>query len=511
MLIVVTMTTVVIVTGAMSIYILFTLNRQMTLLTEKVDLARYAQVTFKIQVQEWKNILLRGNDVTEFKKYRAKFTQKGEEIQSILQRLEDYTENGSDLQLQIHDLQESLTTLEKEYLKGLKEYSSDNINSAQIVDNSVRGIDREPTEKMDKLVEHIKETNAEETESMQKYFVSLSLAVVVIGILAGIILSMVVANSINKPLGNMIGRVKDLSEGEGDLTQRLNLNTKDELGLMAGYLDKFLNQIHEIVKTLAENSSSVLQSAEILTESSESMSTSSEELSQQAQSIAASVVQMDKNLQVVSSSVEEMTLSIAEMARKASEGAVITNNAAERSQSMNEDILDLGNNATEIGGVIDSIVAIATQTNLLALNASIEAAGAGEAGKGFAVVASEVKELARQAAESSEDIRSRIQNVQKSVETSVKGIGEISEVITNVTEINNIIASSVEEQSITSKELANNVSQVSIASNEIAKNIENISQATALTSQDAGNTNKEAKNLKQLSEDLRKIVVRFKV
>ncbi len=510
-IIVTTLLTFILGVGATGVYITVTLGERSNEIMSNIDLARQAQVTFKIQVQEWKNILIRGQKKSDYDKYSEHFVDTGKEVQKLLAELEETQKGDPETIENIEELKKSLLALRKTYLENLKRYNQDEISSITSIDNAVRGMDREPTEKMDEIVAGIKERGIQEEQDMQTFFFTLIVSLVLGGAILGSILSVIISRSINKPLNMMIEQVRDLSEGEGDLTRRINLNTTEELGTMAGFLDKFLGQIHGIITQLAGTSDTVSLSADTLTQSSESMSASAEELSQQAQSIAASVVQMDKNLQVVSSSVEEMTHSVAELARQAAQSATTTEQVEKKSSEMNKTINTLGENAREIGSVIDSIVAIANQTNLLALNASIEAAGAGDAGKGFAVVASEVKELARQAAQSTEDIRNRIVNVQKNVEFSVTAINEIATSIKGASDINNIMASSVEEQSITSKELANNVTQVAVASGEISQNIESISVATTQTSRDAVNTNQEAQALKKASVELQEIVKRFKI
>ena len=133
--------------------------------------------------------------------------------------------------------------------------------------------------------------------------------------------------------------------------------------------------------------------------------------------------------------------------------------------------MQLGAAADEIGKVIEVIQDIAEQTNLRALNATIEAARAGEAGKGFAVVATEVKELAKQTASATDDIRRRIEGIQNSTGESVRAIGEISEVIKNVNEVSRTIASAVEEQSITTREIAQNVAQTTTAAEAVSRGV----------------------------------------
>lgn len=191
----------------------------------------------------------------------------------------------------------------------------------------------------------------------------------------------------------------------------------------------------------------------------------------------------------------------------------------------NEKIGQLGTAADQIGKVIEVIQDIAEQTNLLALNATIEAARAGRAGKGFAVVATEVKELAKQTAIATEDIRKRIEGIQSTTGDTVKAIGQISEVIHRVNEVSRTIASAVEEQSITTKEIAQNMAQTSSAamlvskgvtetasaSQEITRNLVGVDQAAKQSAQGAAQTQVAGRELAELAGQLQTMVSQFRV
>src|ERR1022692_3793657 len=133
-------------------------------------------------------------------------------------------------------------------------------------------------------------------------------------------------------------------------------------------------------------------------------------------------------------------------------------------------VAKLGESSAEIGQVIKVITSIAQQTNLLALNATIEAARAGEAGKGFAVVANEVKELAKETAKATEDISLKIEAIQTDTKGAVDAIAEISAIINQINDLQNTIASAVEEQSATTNEIGRNIAEASKGSTEIAQN-----------------------------------------
>ena len=185
----------------------------------------------------------------------------------------------------------------------------------------------------------------------------------------------------------------------------------------------------------------------------------------------------------------------------------------------------LGSAADEIGKVIEVIQDIAEQTNLLALNATIEAARAGDAGKGFAVVATEVKELAKQTADATEDIRSRITGIQGSTQEVVHSIDEISKVIAEVNSVSTTIAAAVEEQSVTTKEIAKNVAQTSeaastistgvaesaSASEEITRSITEVDTAAKSTASAATLTKETGTSLSSLAGELQGLVGKFNV
>jgi methyl-accepting chemotaxis protein len=194
-------------------------------------------------------------------------------------------------------------------------------------------------------------------------------------------------------------------------------------------------------------------------------------------------------------------------------------------QASNASIGQLGSAADEIGKVIEVIQDIAEQTNLLALNATIEAARAGDAGRGFAVVATEVKELAKQTAHATEDIRKRVEGIQGSTTKAVAAIGQISEVIQQVNEISRTIASAVEEQSATTREIAANIAQTSSASDtvsagvsqsaaavkEITQNIMGVEHEVKQTAQSASKTQTAGQELSTLSKQLQELVGQFRV
>lgn len=348
-----------------------------------------------------------------------------------------------------------------------------------------------------------------------------------------------VSSRILKPLLATIGMLKNLSEGEADLTKRLDESREDEVGELGRYFNAFVVRIHDIIGGVTSNSKNLATASGDLTttatelaagaEQSKSQSTTvssaAEEMSINMKNMAGSTEQVAGNMRSASASVEQMTVTVEEIAKSAEQAAKAAANAARLAEQSNDKIGHLGSAADEIGKVIEVIQDIAEQTNLLALNATIEAARAGEAGKGFAVVATEVKELAKQTAAATDDIRARIEAIQGSSNQTVESIAEISEAITHVNEVSRSIAAAVEEQSITTKEIAKTVSDVTSAtetltrgvtesagaSAEIAQNIVGIDEATRHTTSGASKTQAAGDQVNQIATTIQEMLFCFKL
>ena len=360
--------------------------------------------------------------------------------------------------------------------------------------------------RVDALRTHSKEEMTRGFDEMlegQRSITRVLLFVIVVSGVVFIALALSVVRSITTPLREVTDVAAGLAQGE--VTKRVHVNSSDEIGAMGTALNGALD------KTIAENANGLGTASEELTAVSQEMTGSADQTATQANAVSAAADQVSKNVHTVATAVEEMTASIREIARNAHEAARVATDAVRGADSTNTTITKLGDSSSQISNVVKVITSIAEQTNLLALNATIEAARAGEAGKGFAVVANEVKELAKATASATEDIGRKIATIQADTTGAVEAIGRIGAIIKQIYDIQNTIASAVEEQTATTNEIARNVAEAARGSADIAQNITGVAHAAHGTSSGASATQEAARELAGMADTLLRLVAQFRV
>ncbi len=367
----------------------------------------------------------------------------------------------------------------------------------------------------------------------------ISLASIAVAVtLIVIVLVYFVSRGISAPLNRTVAMLKDISEGEGDLTARIDLKRTDELGELARYFNFFMEKLQGIIREVATHTSVLASTSEELTANAGESASSADEMNMHSTGAAAAVEELSSNLTNIAAAAEEMSTtvttaaaaieqmssSLSEVARNCADGSRMSMDANAKSNAAGKTMEALNTSAEEIGKVLETISDIADQTNLLALNAAIEAAGAGEAGKGFAVVANEVKELAKQTAQATEEIGRLIGQMQGKTGEAVVATGVISETIDQLSGVMQTIAGAVEEQSATTNELAHSVGSASQAATDISRNIQEASTGAAEVSENiqslrlssevvksgADQTNAGSADLAEMAARLSELVGQFK-
>jgi methyl-accepting chemotaxis protein len=369
------------------------------------------------------------------------------------------------------------------------------------------------------------------------FLIILTICIIVLGIT--LLLSMFSFKSIINPIQQTINALKDISEGNGDLTKRIEVRSKDEIGELSGYFNKFVEKLQKIIASISSNADMVASSAAELTAVSTKIAVNAEVMSTQSSTVTTSTELATTNINSISSAAEEMSASTNSVATAIEEMSTSLNEVSRNCQKElqiaaeanihtknSKDVMDkLGDAAKSIGKVIDVINDIADQTNLLALNATIEAASAGEAGKGFAVVASEVKVLAKQTAQATMEIQKQVEEMQSNTLSAINAIESVSSVIEEVNVVSQTIVSAVEQQSATVNEISRNVSGVSTGAQEVSKNvaesaaglsevsstIASVNNAVADTAKGIIQVKTSAEELSILSVGLKELLGQFKI
>jgi methyl-accepting chemotaxis protein len=325
-----------------------------------------------------------------------------------------------------------------------------------------------------------------------------------------------IIDGVNHTLDAVVGPINEVDEivgqmAKGDLTRQIESDYAGDFNQLKTAVNTLSIQFGEAIRQIGKETTSLVASSSQLNHVSQQMGASADETSTQANVVSAAAEQVSKNVQTVATGADEMGASIKEIAKSTAEATRVANSAVKTAGTTNQTITKLGQSSAEIGQVIKVITSIAQQTNLLALNATIEAARAGEAGKGFAVVANEVKELAKETAKATEDISQKIEAIQSDTKGAVSAIGEISGVIAKISDIQNTIASAIEEQSATTNEIIRNLAEAAKGSTDISRNIGGVAEAAHTTSAGASETQQSAKGLEKMAAELQGLVSRFKV
>ncbi len=490
------------------------LNEYQTLLNTTVHHQHQVDelnLLFKTQVQEWKNLLLRGKDPAQYQKYWNAFNEHQLNIQKQGKTLEDElnTEEGRALLTSFLRAHEQAFT---RYEAGAQAFAAANFDP-EAGDKAVTGIDREPTKMLSESAKYISKTAAvvgeEINKSSNKVVFWSEVFILSCGLGVILLVVMILKNSLITPLTTVIKHIERLSEGY--FIERVNIAHDGELGELNDNLNKMQDSILNVVQAvkrsshlLNEASSKITRTASDITQDTNSTQTATDQ-------VAAAINEMSSTVQEVANNASGAAEAAQDADNNARKGLGIMENTLTAIEQLSREVDNVSNAMSQlenetgrIGGVLDVIKNVAEQTNLLALNAAIEAARAGEQGRGFAVVADEVRSLAKRTQESTAEIQQIIQAVQQGASKAMhamkisqdkthttstmasqagQAIGDITNAVARIHSMNTQIATAAEEQSYAAEEINKNVVHVVNLVQNAASNAQKSTQiATALDS-----------------------------
>ncbi len=430
-------------------------------LHQATDTARTAQVGFKIQVQEWKNILLRGHDPAAFEKYRKAFLKESDETQAALDKLTPlFAKLGLD-SAGVDETKREHLAMKDKYLKALAQYDHSRENSSHEVDGLVKGIDRATTEKIDGIVtyaladsERMSKLAASAAQERYRAASLLMLAVAAIATALGCLITWLIIRSIVKPLDSAITLANTVAGG--DLRCDIAISGRDEIAQLLGALQHMNASLVAIVGEVRSGTDTIATASSQIAAGNLDLSSRTEQQAASLEETASSMEELTSTVRQNADNARQANQLVTASAELAVKGGEVVGQVVETMDSIRE-------SSSKIVDIISVIDGIAFQTNILALNAAVEAARAGEQGRGFAVVAAEVRTLAQRSAAAAKEIKTLIDDSVGKVETGGKLVDEAGTTMRQV-------VSSV-------KRVADIMADIDAASQEQSAGIEQVNQA----------------------------------
>ncbi|AMG30979.1 methyl-accepting chemotaxis protein [Grimontia hollisae] len=489
------------------------------------QLADQMNIEFKRQVQEWKNVLIRGSDDGKREKYWGRFQEQESKIQALGRELVPLLNDSPEQTSQANDFLRSHKKMGADYRRGFNDFVNANYNHTA-GDKAVSGIDREPSARLDELSNVLSksaEKHGQILQSTARELVQISIiSVTGISIVLLALAYMLIMKFITRPLEATAKELDIIASG--DLTSTPSAIGLGEIGMINASAAKLHNQLANLISGLQRSANELSTASNQLNSNSQKQSESANAQQQQTEQASTAVEELSRSAAEIARSANETSDSTQQTTESAGVGATQMESVNALMTQLRQDIEsagsavgDLSKRVVRVDEVMTVISGIAEQTNLLALNAAIEAARAGEQGRGFAVVADEVRALAQKTQESTSEIAEVLAGLRQGSESTVKamqnGQNKTDEVVTNISEVSERwrdLANAINDIAELNTTVAATANEQTSVSQEISLLISELHAAAQILQEQAADSAQSSSILDKLAKQLRDQIIAYK-
>ncbi|MBB1444703.1 methyl-accepting chemotaxis protein [Pseudoalteromonas sp. SG43-3] len=448
-----------------------------------------------------------------------------ENAEQVTQRLEQYLTLLSDYPKAINGLR-GFDGAYNTWLNASLAYMNDKTNLKK-QSQSEKAFD-ELRATLDQAGELAEQTSVEEVQKLSDTIASTKLTMLIFVILILLVacwFSYLIPKQLTQQINYVTSRINDIASGDGDLTGRIVITSKDEFSELATQFNRFLDNLQQLIRDILEQSKELSELGGELSQVANKNNAVNQTLSQASESIVSAVHEMSVASREVAGVAQQSSTEADKSLNLAQQGLTAVAHSSSRIISLSQNMeqamarsTELQQSSDNIAKVLEVIRAIAEQTNLLALNAAIEAARAGEYGRGFAVVADEVRTLATRTQVSTNDIQKMIEQFATSVEQSIKAIDEgkqfADDAVGSFSQTNDVL-NAMQSSSTKVNDMAMQTAQATeeqtTVADEISQNLSSLNDQTLEGGALARTTEDVSKKMEQLTDELNHLVHRFKV